>query len=401
MPFATRDGVRLYWRADGAAGLPAIVLLHSLGAELAQWDAVAAALAPRHRVVRLDLRGHGASDAPAGDYRLAELAADVIAVLDAAGAARATVVGLSLGGMVAMELALAAPARVAALVLACTSASLPPADWDARVSAVRAGGVAAVAAAVVERSFPAAFRARRPAAVEAFRAALPLVDRQGYAGCCAAIRDMALLDRLGAIAAPTTVVVGDADVATPAAGHGDRLVAAIPGARLVRLPTGHLPALEAPDRLAAAIEGAIDGAVAAPATGADPDGDPRYDAGLARRREVLGDAWVDRALAAQTPFTADFQRFITRVAWGEIWTRPGLDQRTRRLLVVAITAALGRWEEFRLHVRAGLEAGDLGERELQETLMQTALYAGLPAANTAFAEAAGILDSLTPRAPER
>jgi 3-oxoadipate enol-lactonase/4-carboxymuconolactone decarboxylase len=396
MPFAARDGIRLYWRADGAAELPAIVLLHSLGADLAQWDAVAAALAPRHRVVRLDLRGHGASDAPTGDYRLAELAADVIAVLDAAGAARATVVGLSLGGMVAMELALAAPARVAALVLACTSASLPPGDWDARARTVRADGVAAIAAAVVERSFPAAFRARRPAAVETFRAALPLVDRHGYAGCCAAIRDMALLDRLGAIAAPTAIVVGDADAATPAAGHGDRLVAAIPGARLVTLPTGHLPALEAPGRLAAAIERA-----AAPAADARPGGDPGYDAGLARRREVLGDAWVDRALAAQTPFTADFQRFITRVAWGEIWTRPGLDQRTRRLLVLAITAALGRWEEFRLHVRAGLEVGDLAEGELQETLMQTALYAGLPAANTAFAEAAHILDPLTPRPPER
>jgi 3-oxoadipate enol-lactonase / 4-carboxymuconolactone decarboxylase len=388
MPFAVHDGVRIHWRADGAPDLPAVVLLHSIGTDLALWDAVTAALVARHRVIRVDLRGHGASDAPRGDYRLADLAADVIAVLDAAdGTAGATIAGVSLGGMVAMELALAAPARVTALVLACTSAGLPPEDWDERARIVRAHGVGAITDSVVERSFPAAFLAARAPAVETLRAALPLVDRHGYAGCCAAIRDLALQGRVGAIAAPTVVVVGDADAAIPVA-HGERLAAAIPGARLAHLPTGHLPPLEAPDRLARIISDAT-------GTGAERV-EASYDAGLARRRQVLGDAWVDRALAAQTPFTAEFQRFITTYAWGEIWTRPGLDVPTRRLLVVAITAALGRWDEFRLHVRAGLEQGDLTAEALKETLLQTALYAGLPAANTAFAEAAKVMAELTP-----
>jgi 3-oxoadipate enol-lactonase/4-carboxymuconolactone decarboxylase len=117
-----------------------------------------------------------------------------------------------------------------------------------------------------------------------------------------------------------------------------------------------------------------------------------YEAGLANRRSVLGDAWVDASLARRTPFTADFQAMITRYAWQEVWGRPGLDHRTRRLLVIAITAALGRWEEFRLHVRAGLSQHGFTVEELKETLMQTAIYAGIPAANTAFAEAAAILD---------
>ena len=102
------------------------------------------------------------------------------------------------------------------------------------------------------------------------------------------------------------------------------------------------------------------------------------------RRSVLGDAHVDNALAAATELTREFQELITRFAWGAVWARPGLDRRTRRLLVLATTAAMGRWEEFRLHVRTGL-AHELEASDLKEVLLQTALYAGVPAANTAFA----------------
>ena len=119
-----------------------------------------------------------------------------------------------------------------------------------------------------------------------------------------------------------------------------------------------------------------------------------YEAGLAHRRAVLGDDWVEASLARATPFTADFQAMITRYAWQEIWGRPGLDHRTRRLIVIAITTALGRWEEFRLHVRAGLSQEGFTREELKETLMQTAIYAGVPAANTAFAEAAAVIAAL-------
>jgi 3-oxoadipate enol-lactonase/4-carboxymuconolactone decarboxylase len=125
-----------------------------------------------------------------------------------------------------------------------------------------------------------------------------------------------------------------------------------------------------------------------------------YEAGLANRRAVLGDDWVEASLARRTPFTADFQAMITRYAWHEVWGRPGLDHRTRRLLVIAITASLGRWEEFRLHVRAGLSQGGFTQEELKETLMQTAVYAGVPAANTAFAEAAAVIAALEDETPK-
>ena len=109
----------------------------------------------------------------------------------------------------------------------------------------------------------------------------------------------------------------------------------------------------------------------------------RYDLGLRTRRSVLGDGYVDRALARRTDFNSEFQDLITRYAWGEIWTRPGLEQRTRRLLVLAMTVALGRQEEFKLHLRAAIEHG-VAKDEIKEVLLQAAIYCGVPAANTAF-----------------
>ena len=116
--------------------------------------------------------------------------------------------------------------------------------------------------------------------------------------------------------------------------------------------------------------------------------------GLAHRRRVLGDAWVDRALANATQFNVDFQDFITRFAWNEIWGRPGLDESTRRIIVLSITIALGRWEEFEIHVRAALQSDALTLDELKEVLIQSAVYAGVPAANTAFAHAQKIMREL-------
>jgi len=109
----------------------------------------------------------------------------------------------------------------------------------------------------------------------------------------------------------------------------------------------------------------------------------RYDLGLRTRRSVLGDGYVDRALARRNEFNGEFQDLITRYAWGEIWTRPGLDQRTRRLLVLAMTVALGRQEEFKLHLRAAIEHG-VAKDDVKEVLLQAAIYCGVPAANTAF-----------------
>jgi 4-carboxymuconolactone decarboxylase len=123
------------------------------------------------------------------------------------------------------------------------------------------------------------------------------------------------------------------------------------------------------------------------------DESDRYDLGLRTRKRVLGDAYVDRALARRNAFTGEFQELLTRYAWGEIWTRPGLDERTRRLLVLAMTVALGRSEEFKLHLKAAVEHG-VSKDDVKEVLLQAAIYCGVPAANTAFHAAEAVFAEL-------
>lgn len=389
MPFAVREGVRLYWKLDGEADRPALVLLNSIGTDLSSWDASLPHLLPAFRVLRMDARGHGASDVPAGDYTMAMLADDVAAVMDAAGLEAAFIAGVSLGGMVTMQLALDRPGRVRAIALICTSAAMDRAAWVNRITTVRAGGMATVADVAMSRFLSPGFAATHPAVAQSIRNGLLAQRADGYAGSGAAIREMALLERLQEISQPTLVVAGDRDVSTPFGDHGARIAEAITGVQVVHLDAAHLAQVEAPAALAAALRCFF--LPTRPVTAAE---DALFDAGLIIRRRVLGDVWVDRALANRTPFNTEFQAMITRAAWHEIWGRPGLDDTTRRFLVLAITAALGRWEEFALHVRAGLEQGGFSVDQLKEVLMQLAVYAGVPAANTAFTTAENILAEL-------
>jgi 3-oxoadipate enol-lactonase/4-carboxymuconolactone decarboxylase len=386
LPFALSGDVRLYWKLDGAPTRPVLVLLNSIGSDMALWETTLPHLLCAFRLLRIDTRGHGASDAPEGDYTLATLADDVIAVMDAAGVDRAAIAGVSLGGMMAMELALRAPGRVTALALVCTSATMDPTAWRDRIATVRGAGMASIADLAMGRFLSPRFVASHPAETASVRTTLLATSPAGYTGCGAAIRDMALIDRLPRIAVPTLVIAGDRDTSTPFAEHGDHIAAAILGAQVVHLDAAHLAPVEAPAALADALRRFL-----LPDSAVEEAADTLFDAGLLNRRRVLGDAWVDASLAKRTAFNADFQAMITRIAWHEIWGRPGLDDRSRRFIVLAITVALGRWEEFALHVRTGLARDGFTREELKEVLMQTAIYAGVPAANTAFAEASKII----------
>ena len=130
----------------------------------------------------------------------------------------------------------------------------------------------------------------------------------------------------------------------------------------------------------------------------DDEGSDKHARGMNTRRKVLGDAWVDRAERTKTAFNEEFQDLITRYAWDEVWNRPGLDHRTRRMIVIAQMVALGTWEEFALHVRAALQSGDLSADDIKEILLQSAIYCGVPAANHAFKEARAVIDALAGKA---
>lgn len=253
MPFVQSHGARIHWKVEGAATNPPLVLLASIGTDMDLWDAALPALRRRFLLLRVDTRGHGASDAPAGDYAMAVLAGDVCAAMDAAGIATAVLAGVSLGGMIAMQLALDAPGRVAGLALVCTSAAMDRAAWTARVEAVRKNGVAGIVDLAMTRFLSQAFAAERPEIAATLRRGLLAMEPAGYAGCAAAIRDIALTERLAAIATPTLVVSGTRDTSTPFEGHGEHVVRGIAGARHVALDAAHLAPLEAPDALAAAL----------------------------------------------------------------------------------------------------------------------------------------------------
>lgn len=241
--------VALHHVVTGPPDGPPLLLGGSLGTTHAMWDRQVAVLSHAHRVIALDHRGHGASPAPPGPYTIDDLGGDVLALLDRLDLARASWCGLSLGGMVGMWLAAHAPERVDRLVLLCTSAFLPPAEaWRERAATVlAAGSVEPIADAVVGRWLTPDFAAAHPAERAALRAMLAASPPAGYAACCEALASLDLRADLARIIAPTVVVVGAQDPSTPP-DHGERIAAAIPGARLRRLdPAAHLASVERPE----------------------------------------------------------------------------------------------------------------------------------------------------------
>jgi len=236
--------------AAGPKDGPVLLLLGSLGSDLSMWEPQVGALAERLRVISVDLRGHGGSPVPDGPYSLEELGEDVVLLLDCLGIERASICGVSLGAMIAMQVGAGAPERVERLVLCCASARLgPPEAWAARAARVRAEGTGAIAAEVVGRWFTAAFAEREPRTVERMRAMIAAVPATGYASCCEAIEGMDLRGRLAAIEAPTLVLSASEDPATPAP-HGRLIAEGIADSRFVEIErAAHLASFEQPARI--------------------------------------------------------------------------------------------------------------------------------------------------------
>lgn len=363
----------LAWREDGPKNAPALLLLNSIGTTSDTWAACVGPLAERLRVIRVDTRGHGASSpARAGACSLADLGVEVLDVLDTIGVRRAHVAGVSLGGMVGMWLAAHRPDRVARLALVCTSAHLPPARrWLDRAAAVRGAGMTAVAEVPRRLWVTSGLAGRDPELVDRLETMLAGIDAESYAQCCEAIAEMDLRPDLARIAAPTLVLAGANDPATPPE-HAEAISSAVANARLQLLePAAHLAPVEQPGVVTASLLDHL-GAGATLARG------------LATRRAVLGDDHVDRAITETTELTAPFQNFLTRYAWGEVWSRPGLARRERSIVTLAALVSLGAERELAMHVRAARRHG-LSEDEIGEVLLHTAVYAGLPRANRAFA----------------
>ena len=356
-----------------AASAPELIVLGpSLGTTAALWDDAAAELAAGLRVLRFDLPGHGASPAATAPFTIAELADAVIDLVDSIGGGAFHYAGVSAGGAVGLELALRHPDRVSTLAVVCAAARIGSAEgWAERAQRVRASGTASLVSLSAERWFAPGYLDGNPQAGGAELSRLVEVDDESYALCCEALAAFDAREAVRGITPPTLIVAGEFDIATPPE-QLEALAAAIPDAAYVLLRgVAHLPARESPRELCALIRSRI--------------------GGMRVRREVLGDAHVDAAVAATTPETADWQDFITRYAWGAIWSRPGLARRDRSLLTIAALVTGGHHNELAMHVRAALGNG-LSRAEIGEAIMHTAVYAGVPAANSAFGIARAVFE---------
>ncbi|GGT51844.1 bifunctional 3-oxoadipate enol-lactonase/4-carboxymuconolactone decarboxylase PcaDC [Streptomyces purpureus] len=424
LPQASRT---LQYRSDGPDDAPVLILGPSLGTTLHMWDRQIPELARQWRVIRFDLPGHGG--APAHPARsVSGLADRLLATLDELGVQRFGYAGCSIGGAIGIDLALRAPHRVASLALIAASPRFGTADeFRHRGVIVRTNGLDPMARTAPEQWFTPGFAAAQPAIVEWAVQMVRTTDPGCYIAACEALAAFDVRVDLGRIGVPTLVLVGSEDQVTgPAeartlvAGIPDAPLAVVPGAShlapveqpaaVTDLLVSHfatawvdtLPAIPAPPPMPALSAPAAPVAEIAPApepvphdaAGGRPD---PYDAGLKLRREVLGDAHVDAALGTGDGFTADFQELITRYAWGEVWTRDGLDRRTRSCITLTALIAGGHLEELALHTRAALRNG-LAPAEIKEVLMQTAVYCGVPAANSAFRVVQQVIrEETTPR----
>lgn len=362
----------------GAPEAPLLILGPSLGTSAnSLWAAAAQRLSERFRVVGFDLPGHGHTPTGA-PFAIGDIAAAVVRLADDLSPERPVhYAGDSVGGCVGLQLLLDAGERVASATLISTGAVIgTPSDWQQRAALVRKNGTQAMVSGAGQRWFAPGFADRSPQTAAVLFDTLRACDDEGYAQVCQALAGFDVTDRLGEITTPVLCIAGAHDGPTPPESL-HRIASGVKDGRVVVLPdVAHLPPAEAPLRIADLIAGH-----------ARPD---VYTAGMAVRREVLGDAHVDRAITATTAFTADYQDLITRYAWGSIWTRQGLDRRSRSMITLTALVARGHHEELAMHVRAALRNG-LTVDEIKEVLLQSAIYCGVPDANTAFRIASGVL----------
>src|SRR5215213_9154756 len=297
MPLISANGVDLFYDLTGPERAPVVAFSNSIGTTLEMWDAQARALSNRYRCLRYDTRGHGRSQVRDQPVTIEGLADDLA--------------GLPLGGMTAQAFGARHPERALSLTLMATAAYLPH-GWDERAATVRAHGMGAIVDAVLARWFTPAFAAAHPEAVAPLRDRFLANDPQGYAVCCGAIRDMDLRPSNAALKAPTLLIAGADDPATPVSMLED-IRTRVPHAELVVLPrAAHIPAVEQAERTNRQLAAFLD-----ELSGAQPSrsGGVSFEAGLANRKSVLGVEHVERSLKNAGAFAMPWQDFITRTAW--------------------------------------------------------------------------------------
>ncbi|CAG4926776.1 MULTISPECIES: alpha/beta fold hydrolase [Acidithrix] len=366
------------YKIDGPDSAPPLVLLNSLGSTMDMWRYQLPFLTQRFKVIRVDTRGHTRdTKPPSGPYSIQELGSDIVDLIKHLDLNMVSLCGLSLGGMIAMNIAANQPNLVDKLIVSSSSSYLPPLQgWQERAHTVRTSGTASIAEALIKRWFSEAFIASHPQEVSSVIQMIESIPDEGYAWCAEAIGHMDQRHLLAKITAPTLLVGGSMDPVTPPSMIFETH-SAIKSSSLTIVPdASHLLNIEKPDQFNQVVSNFLL--------------DSQTSRGSRIRRSVLGDKHVDRSIATANSFDQDFKDFITGYAWGEVWSRPGLDLKMRSAITIAALTALGREKELYLHIKGALRNG-ITEAELSEILIHVAIYAGVPASNSAFEIASKVL----------
>lgn len=411
---------------------PVLLLGPALGTALVPlWGGVVRELEGRFRIIGWELPGHGGAPAGSDDFSIEELAQGVLAAVDALEELPAEspfwYAGCSVGGAVGLQLLVDAPQRVRGAVITASAPQLgDPEQWRERAALVEAAGTPTQVIGSAQRWLTQDFIERDAAAGTGITTgllhALQSADRHGYAQVCRAIAAFDLTGRLGEIVAPVIAVAGEQDPSVEAQAVRD-WAQQVPGARfeLIEQAAHMIPAQQpaalaglikelaaqtpgsastdplrregAPSSVGDSAPGSASAQAPAPRAGGDRTASQTHADGMRVRREVLSDAHVDRSEANKDEFTAEWQDFISRYAWGEIWTRPGLDRPMRSAITLTALIAAGHWGEFEMHVRAALRNG-LTREQIKEILLQSSIYLSVPSANNAFSHAKAVFDRL-------
>ena len=370
-----------HYLLEGTPNSPVLVFSNSLGADYTMWDDLVPALLPYFRVLRYDTRGHGKSEVTDDEYSIAQLAHDVIDLADSLGIEKFAFCGLSMGGLIGQHLGIHFGHRLTHLVLSNTAAKIGEDQrWNERINRIATEGTASMASETMHRWFSEAFVREFPDRIQQMQVIFSASPDVGYCACCAAIRDADYRTEVSQITTPALVITGELDPLTTVA-DARYLTDHISASQLLVVPqTKHLSATESPSFYTENLINFLVGTSSA-------------ERGMHIRRTVLGHEHVDKANQKINEFNGDFQEFITKYAWGEIWARPGLSKPNRSLITLSLLIALNRKDEFRMHVKAALNNG-LSKKEIKELIMHSALYCGLPAANEAIHTAEEVFNQL-------
>lgn len=363
-------------------GAKTIVFIHALGSNQTIWDEVVGKLGGGYGTLTYDIRGHGFSGNSTTQFLIADLADDLVALIDSLDLKNIILCGVSIGGMIAQSIAAKRPDLIDGLILMCTSARIGSIGrWQERINLVEENGVAGIADMVVNTWLSDEFKEKNPDKVALYSTLVSRTPDSGYIDACKALRDDNLTEQTRTISIPTLCVGGTADLSVSAADMKS-LADMIEGSDIKMFEgVGHIPSIEIPEKIARLIENFAKRL------------DNTKNLGMTVRRSVLGDTHVDRAEANKTELEDAFQALITDGAWGTVWASNNISRRERSMLTLALLAALGNFDEIPMHVRATAKTG-ANERDIKEVFQHVAIYAGVPRANHALKLTRQTLDKM-------